>query len=761
MAFIAFLTEVAIQLTLRVISNALTPATKGPRLSDLKVTISSYGAAIPRVFAAVAMRLAGNMVWTSGLIEHRHKKGGFLTPKVVTYTYTCHRADLICERTIAEGPAKDLLKLYANGKVIFDLALLVGSPSIQLDSDGRPMAKTYTRANKTHSLFESITIYLGSYEQLPDPNIEAIKGAGQTEPYRGSVYAMIYKFELDTWGGQNPNLEWKIQTDADLTVGQVVASLCGAAGIDTNRISTGALVGRQIHGYAINTDSASAWDAIAPLQVPYGFSVADNNGQLRFLDRAQSPVATIPVDNMAGRPFGDDRSAGITFSREATFALPREATITFLDPERDYQENTQSDRRSLGDAKSNLNVQVPLVLSADEGRASASQMLWEAWSGQVGSKFSLTRRWLHIMAGRTYGLETPVGYQSFRINRRTRGANGVIEVEAVVDNSTVFNYQPPTTADGAATPPNEVLLPGETTFLVLDIPIIADTDDDEGAYLVADGDADWTGALGQRSEDGGATYDDISEHDALAVIGNVTGTMPSGVTTGYDEVTVLRVTLLNNLEELSGATDAEMDAGVNLCCVGKLSGGWEVMQYGTATPVSEGVYDLSHWKRGLRATYWKTPAHAASEQFVLLDRATIERADFGRYDWGVTRKYRGVSYGGAASTAFNFANTGEGKRPFPVTDVQGARDGGLNLTVSWTRHSRFDAGGDGTDGSDFRVEIYNGFGFLLRTLTSSSDSLVYTAADQVTDFGSTQPAVAVKAYRVGPDLVSRSTSATV
>jgi hypothetical protein len=51
------------------------PSTEGPRLGDLSVLSSAYGMSIPIIYGT--MRVAGNMIWSSGLREvKRTQKGG-------------------------------------------------------------------------------------------------------------------------------------------------------------------------------------------------------------------------------------------------------------------------------------------------------------------------------------------------------------------------------------------------------------------------------------------------------------------------------------------------------------------------------------------------------------------------------------------------------------------------------------------------------------------------------------------------------------
>ena len=47
---------------------------QGPRLSDLKVTTSSYGTPIGRHFGTI--RAAGTVIWATDMVEHSQTQGG-------------------------------------------------------------------------------------------------------------------------------------------------------------------------------------------------------------------------------------------------------------------------------------------------------------------------------------------------------------------------------------------------------------------------------------------------------------------------------------------------------------------------------------------------------------------------------------------------------------------------------------------------------------------------------------------------------------
>ena len=92
--------------------------------------------------------------------------------------------------------------------------------------------------------------------------------------------------------------------------------------------------------------------------------------------------------------------------------------------------------------------------------------------------------------------------------------------------------------------------------------------------------------------------------------------------------------------------------------------------------------------------------------------------------------------------------------PYSVVNVGGARDTSSNLTIQWMRRSRFD--NEWVDNADvplneetesYSIDILDGV-TVVRTLTSTSQSVSYTAAEQTTDFGSPQSSVSCVIYQI-------------
>ena len=96
---------------------------------------------------------------------------------------------------------------------------------------------------------------------------------------------------------------------------------------------------------------------------------------------------------------------------------------------------------------------------------------------------------------------------------------------------------------------------------------------------------------------------------------------------------------------------------------------------------------------------------------------------------------------------------GIGRRPLSPSHVRGSRGGG-DLAISWKRRTRI--GGDAweqrevplaEDSEAYEADILSGVN-VVRTLAAAAPTVIYTAAQQIADFGAPQSAVAVKIYQI-------------
>lgn len=719
------------------IDNRLFPMkTEGPRLSDLTIQSSAYGGAIPLVYGA-DNRMAGNVIWSSGLIEtaKKSKQGGKGGPSVQTteYTYRCSVACLL-----GAGVMSRVKRVWANNKVIYD-------------AEG---------ATSGTGLYSALRFYPGTQSQLPDPTIEAYEGVGQAPAYRGSAYVVIADLQLADYGNRLPNLEFLVEGSADESVGTAVRDIVIRCGIDPNTVSLGGLGNSPLRGMVVaNTATGDA--ALQPLALAFNFDLSDQGGSLRFTRLGRAAVAVIPTADLGGGEPDSRPAEPLLWTRQVETTLPRQATVTFADPERDFQPNSQSDSREEGSAENNLETQLAITMTADEGRATASRLLWEAWNNRQGATGAVTDRWRNLVAGRTYVVETPAGLEPLRIKHRTRGVNGVIEIEAVRDRLEVYSS---TTKGAAATVPvNEPTVIGPVRVVLLDIPLLLDADDlnAEGFYFGAYAESGgWRGADVLRSLTPSGTYASMGTQSFELTNGDTESALPAvpgafNPDSSWDTTTQLSVELRRSSFSLESLTDAEVLAGGNAAYVGPASGiGGEIIQFANAEEELDGTWTLTRLRRGQKGTnITALSGQASGSLFVLLEPGVLQRANFGLADLNQARSYKGVPLYGSQEEAptRTFTNTGVGLRPYSPTALLVAGPSGGDLGLSWTRRSRVGWPAiqppplaEETEAYVLQILTAPG-GTVKRSVNLSAPSFNYTAAMQTADFGAP---VTSLAYRV-------------
>ena len=178
-----------------IVGNMLFPpkpiTSQGPRLGDLQVTSSAYGA--PRAIGFGTVRQGGNVIWSIPIIEQKNTRkvsggkgsmSGAPDQKQTTYSYFGTFAV-----AFGEGPADDVLRIWADSKLIFDKTSL----------------STSTR--KAGLVFR---FYTGSESQTADPAIVADKGLANTPAFRGTCYLVFDNLPLKDFGNRLPNITAEI-----------------------------------------------------------------------------------------------------------------------------------------------------------------------------------------------------------------------------------------------------------------------------------------------------------------------------------------------------------------------------------------------------------------------------------------------------------------------------------------------------------------------------------------------------------------------
>jgi hypothetical protein len=178
----------------------------GPRLSDLSVQTSTYGADIPRVYSTITV--AGNVLWLENnkLRERVRKsggggKGGGGGAETKTYTYYATFQLGLCE-----GPVAGVRRIWCSDKLIYD----AGSDDLETIISSNNAAKKWT-------------FYNGSDDQLPTARYQADVGVDNATGHRGLAYIEFRDFDLTDYGNTLQGAQFRVELvmSADTSTAQV------------------------------------------------------------------------------------------------------------------------------------------------------------------------------------------------------------------------------------------------------------------------------------------------------------------------------------------------------------------------------------------------------------------------------------------------------------------------------------------------------------------------------------------------------------
>lgn len=162
----------------RILGSGSEPVDIG-RIDRLRLTGAGEGGAIGQIWGR--MRIGGQVIWATQFSEtvNRRRTGkGAPKPKVNEYSYSVSLAIALCE-----GEILRVGRIWADGNEISARDL-------------------------------NLRVYVGSEDQLPDPLIEAVEGAGKAPAYRGLAYLVIEDLELSPYGNRVPQFSFEVVRSA-------------------------------------------------------------------------------------------------------------------------------------------------------------------------------------------------------------------------------------------------------------------------------------------------------------------------------------------------------------------------------------------------------------------------------------------------------------------------------------------------------------------------------------------------------------------
>lgn len=528
----------------------------------------------------------------------------------------------------------------------------------------------------------------------------------------------------------------------------IVLDLCARAGLATGERDASALTAT-VQGYVI-ARPMSARQAIEPLRAVQPHDSTERDGVLTFVARGGAAVASLTRDDLVA---AEGEAQTLSVARAQEVELPRRVWVNYLDTAADYQVGTQQAQRQQTGSLAERGMELAVAMGADQAARIAEVQLYDAWASRHRLGLRLPARYAALEPADVITIADTAATWRARIDA-TRYAAGLLEIDAVSDDASVLV----SAASGAAPSASaaDTLGPsGPTRAELLDTALLADAQSASAIWVALAGYLPgWPGGNLYSSADGGATWSEAGVASLGAVVGYAGSALGAPAQFGlFDETNTVLVSVAGGAT-LSSASELAVLNGANAALLGA-----EIIQFRTATVQASGMFLLSGLLRGRKGTEEAATGHAAGERFVLLDAARLFTVDPGTASYGVTRHYKAVTLKQsiADATPQAFANAGRAAKPLAPVHIQGGVSAGSDIVLNWLRRGRIDQQWRdyadvplGETNERYDVEIYTSASFatLKRTFSDlSTPSCTYTAAQQVSDFGTEIGTVHARVYQ--------------
>lgn len=251
-----------------IVGNAVDPQVlQGPKLGEAGLQTSAEGVFRPVVFGTGAVK--GNIIDRGNRVVRKQRdrqgKGGgpVVESERVYWTFAIR---------LCEGPITGLLRIWQDEKLVYDV---------------RPGS---TILAESAEFAERFRLYYGDELQMPDPDLEVFRGAGNVSAYRGTAYVVFPNFDLTDFRERIPDFRFEVTTAGEVAV--------------TGKWVLGPVAGDEESGvYYITADSPYDLPAATPIEVP-----ASGN-----------PLARITAANGVLFMLGVGTTGAVSFDKGATW----------------------------------------------------------------------------------------------------------------------------------------------------------------------------------------------------------------------------------------------------------------------------------------------------------------------------------------------------------------------------------------------------------------------------------------------------------
>jgi hypothetical protein len=561
----------------------------------------------------------------------------------------------------------------------------------------------------------------------------------------------------------------------------VVSDIVTRGKLTESDIDVSDLATKSVRGYVIARDTTFR-RAIEPLQRAYNFIGIEKDGKIVFKFKDGETDVVIPEDDLVR----SSRRSVFEEERKDEVTVPRSVFVNYRSTLLKDETSTQHARQTTDTfltvgAEGETKIELPLVMSDQEAKDLAERTLFESRLSLDNFQFTLPAQYLRIIPGDVLQVTAAGRVETILATEVSVGFDLEVQIEGTLVDGDIYTanveaaipYGSPNFSSGGVAPTPARSVVG----FLMDLPplrydMVSSISRTSGTYMgFAAGlppvysRSRFVGGALQLSYTGGsdfATRSVTSDGMAYGIVRGSIPAMPSanfnGVQDGPDDYITMGVGA--GADQFVSVTRAQMiGEQANPAILYSPSANiLEVIRYQTVTEVEtpEGTseFRLSNLMRGQRGTNTEALRWATEDAGVIYviipTEATLRVFTEPLSRQGDTVIYRTLPIGTDDPTTFRTTELTyllRGLLPFSPANVKLTFDdpSGGEYEIRWNRRTR----GEGAwrnqtgaveleeDEERFEVDILSGTGgTVLRTLETTSESVLYTADQIDADFGS-------------------------
>ena len=561
-----------------------------------------------------------------------------------------------------------------------------------------------------------------------------------------------FPFRTDVWAdSENWKLgHWLTGRLGVVPLALLVEHICKLGGLLSSDIDVSGLFGSSaiVRGYVVDK-IMSPRDMLEPLMGAHSFDGFESEGLVKFALKSNSIAVPISTDDLVST---DGDPGGYSLTRGQETELPAVMKVSFYDEANNYDQAAVDGRKLTGNSLNVASAEFPMVMTTEFGRELADVLLHQAWQGRDRGEFALPNSFLRVDPGDS--LEITIKGRPMTMRIASLETAEYRKLEASGFDQSVFDALDYSGGTGTT---GQIAVYGRSIVEFMDLPLLTGEEVTPWAPRVVAYQTPWPGAVNVFEDDLAGGYQLNRQVTTPATLGELVAPLASGPTALWDNGNTITLDLYNSTQ-LTSTTETATLSGKNAMAVKNQQGGWEIILFQNATLVGSGRYQLTRLLRGMLGTEveMRDPVPAGS-RVVFIDATQLLPLDLtvGEVGSPFTMRYgpAPVAVADARYQDETRTFTGVGLQPYAPVHLAASRVSG-DTVFTWIRRTRFN--GDSWDLAEvplneeseaYEIDIMDGE-TVLRTLTATSPTVTYTAAQETADWGITKSQLTVRVYQM-------------